>query len=401
MQKTSYAIVGGGINGLAVARQLLLDEPGAKVTVFEKEATVAAHQSSHNSGVVHAGLYYEKGSLKARLCRRGVSLVKEFCLENNLPYDECGKVVVALNDLEEKRLGTIYDRAKGNGVPGIKMLYDDEIRQVEPNCIGQAALYSPHTAIVDYGLIARTIAKEIETKGGVIHLNSKVAGLFERQGKVIVKLEGQHDYAEAFDYAITCAGLQSDRLAKNSGDITTPKIVPFFGQYFILEEAYKESVKGLIYPVPDPKYPFLGVHFTKRVDGEMMIGPNAFLSKARENYSGAGFNIKDIFDYLKYAGFWRFAFKNIPAAMREIQTVISQKKFVSEAAKYVPSLANVKVRPATRGIRAQAMESNGKLVDDFVIRRKGNITHIRNAPSPGATSSLAIAEYIVREVMQK
>ncbi|UNM97109.1 L-2-hydroxyglutarate oxidase [Ignatzschineria rhizosphaerae] len=401
MSTVNYAVIGGGINGLSVARQLLIDYPGANVTLFEKESEVAQHQTSHNSGVVHAGLYYAKGSLKARLCRRGVELVRNYCTDNNLPYDQCGKVVVALNEVEEARLKKLYQIALDNEVPNVKMLYGEEIKTVEPNCIGVAALHSPETAIVSYEKIAKRIAEEIIERGGKIELNSPVQSIKNNSdGKITITLQSGKVYPTQFDYAVSCAGLQSDRLAKNSGDVETPKIVPFFGQYFVLDDQFTHDVKGLIYPVPDPKYPFLGVHFTKRIDGKMTIGPNAFLSKARENYDGKGFNFKDIKEFIFYPGFWRFAFRNIPAAMRESKTVFSQKNFINEATKYVPSLSNMTVKPATRGIRAQAMNPDGTLVDDFVIRRDGNITHIRNAPSPGATSSLAIAEYIVREVMQ-
>lgn len=399
MTNKHYAIIGGGINGLAVARQLLLDFPDAHVTVFEKEKDVAQHQSSHNSGVVHAGLYYEPGGLKARLCRRGAELVQQYCSENQIPYDECGKVVVALSAEEEGRLDAIYQKSLANKVPDVRILTGDQIQEVEPNCIGTKALYSPRTAIVSYGEIAQHIAKEIEEKNGTIVLGQKVVNLTEQNNKITVHFEGNEHYQTTFDYVVTCAGLQSDRLAANSGDIETPKIVPFFGQYYVIDEQFKSHVKGLIYPVPDPKYPFLGVHFTKRIDGQMTIGPNAFISFGRENYEGNKFNISDIYDFLTYKGFWKFSSKNMSAALRELRTVLSQTNFVSEAAKYVPSLTNVSVEPATRGIRAQAMESDGSLVDDFVIRKQGNITHIRNAPSPGATSSLAIAEYIVREVM--
>ncbi|SPL71462.1 L-2-hydroxyglutarate oxidase [Acinetobacter stercoris] len=399
MTNKHYAIIGGGINGLSVARQLLLDFPDAKVTVFEKENSVAMHQSSHNSGVVHAGLYYEPGGLKARLCRRGAELVYKFCLENEVAYDECGKVVVALSKEEEIRLNAIYQKSVANQVPDVRILEASEIQDIEPNCIGTSALYSPRTAIVSYGDIAKKIAEEIKRKGGSIILGQKVTHLTERFNKITVHFDNNEHHSTVFDYVVTCAGLQSDRLAASSGDIETPKIVPFFGQYYVIDENFKNYVRGLIYPVPDPKYPFLGVHFTKRIDGQMTIGPNAFISFGRENYSGKKINISDIYDFLTYKGFWKFSSKNMPAAMRELRTVLSQTNFVSEAAKYVPSLANVSVIPATRGIRAQAMESDGSLVDDFVIRKQGNITHIRNAPSPGATSSLAIAEYIVREVM--
>lgn len=399
MSNNHYGIIGGGINGLSVARQLLLDFPDSRVTVFEKEVDVAQHQSSHNSGVVHAGLYYEPTSLKARLCRRGAELIKQYCLEHNLAYDECGKVVVALNEIEENRLESLYRKSIANKVPGVQMLNAQEIKEVEPNCIGIKALYSPHTAIVSYGDIAKEIAREIKQKGCEIITGKKVVNLSEKNKKITVHFSDNDHYHTEFNHVIACAGLQSDRLAAQSGDIETPKIVPFFGQYYVIDENYKGHVKGLIYPVPDPKYPFLGVHFTKRIDGQMTIGPNAFISLGRENYSGKNYNISDIYDFLTYRGFWNFSSKNMTAAMRELRTVLSRANFIEEAAKYVPSLANVSVMPATRGIRAQAMETDGSLVDDFIIRKQGNITHIRNAPSPGATSSLAIAEYIVREIM--
>jgi len=399
MQKKHYAIIGGGINGLAVARQLLLDHPHICVTVFEKEGAVAQHQSSHNSGVVHAGLYYEPGSLKARLCRRGVELVKRYCAENAIAYDECGKLVVALNEEEVPRLEAIYRKAQANQVPGVALVGAQKIREIEPHCIGIRALHSPHTAIVSYGEIAKKIAQEIVQRGGTIELNALVYRLIEKKSHVFVELANGETYDQSFDHVITCSGLQSDRLAKQSGDMATPKIVPFFGQYYVIDEAFKTHVKGLIYPVPDPRFPFLGVHFTKRIDGQMTIGPNAFISLGRENYSGSDINLRDIAEFIAYPGFWKFAMNNIPATIREMKTVLSESVFVREAAKYVPTLANVSVTPAVRGIRAQAMESDGSLVDDFVIRKQGNITHIRNAPSPGATSSMAIAEYIVREVM--
>ncbi|MET3434309.1 L-2-hydroxyglutarate oxidase LhgO [Herbaspirillum seropedicae] len=401
MKPLRYAVIGGGINGLAVARQLLLDDPDVRVTVFEKEEAVARHQSSHNSGVVHAGLYYEPGGLKATLCRRGVELVKNYCEQNALPYDECGKVVVALNEEELPRLDAIYRKALANGVPDVEMIDAARLREIEPNCVGLRALYSPRTAIVSYGQIAQRMAQEIEERGGTIRLNAPVLRVIERGDQVHIELQSGEMHPEAFDSAIACSGLQSDRLAQQSGDAATPRIVPFFGQYYVIDEAYKSHVKGLIYPVPDPRFPFLGVHFTKRIDGQMTIGPNAFISLGRENYHGDRFSLRDIADYLSYPGFWKFASRNVPATLRELKTVVSERIFVREAARYVPALAEVGVTPAVRGIRAQAMESNGRLVDDFVIRQSSRVTHIRNAPSPGATSSLAIGEHIVRNLIRR
>uniref|UniRef100_UPI0035B3D4CE L-2-hydroxyglutarate oxidase n=1 Tax=Paenirhodobacter enshiensis TaxID=1105367 RepID=UPI0035B3D4CE len=393
------AVVGGGINGLAVARQMLLDHPGIALTVFEKEEAVARHQSSHNSGVVHAGLYYEPGGLKARLCTRGAQLVRSYCAENDLPFDECGKVVVALGTEEIPRLEAIFAKATANGVPDVRLIGPEELREIEPNSVGIRALHSPHTAIVSYGAIAGKIAEEVIRRGGIIRTSAAVTRLDERpQGVFVMGRDGAFD-DRPFDLVVTCSGLQSDRLAEASGDEADPRIVPFFGQYYVIDPAFRSHVRGLIYPVPDPKFPFLGVHFTKRIDGEMTIGPNAFISFGRENYSGRAVDLRDVLDFATYPGLWKFAARNGAATLRELKTVMSAKVFVGEAAKYVPSLAAVGVKPAVRGIRAQAMTRDGRLVDDFVIRRRGRVTHIRNAPSPGATSSLAIAEYIVREVL--
>ena len=400
MKKKRIAVVGAGINGLALARQLFLDFPDISITVFEKEAKVAGHQSSHNSGVVHAGLYYEPGSLKARLCIRGVALLKAFCSEYGLAYDECGKVVVALDAEEIPRLDAIYKRALANGVPGVELISGDELKSIEPNAVGIKALHSPKTAIVSYQAIAEKLAELIIAAGGQLRFGTEVYKIREAtNGAYLEGREGPIDDLP-YDHVITCAGLQSDRLANASGDLPDPRIVPFFGLYYVVEPSFKDHVKGLIYPVPDPRYPFLGVHFTKRIDGEMTIGPNAFISLGRENYSGKRPNLKDITDFLCYPGFWKFAARNTAVTFRELKTVLSAKSFVSQAAQYVPSMSNVNVVPTTRGIRAQAMQRDGQLVDDFVITCDKRVTHIRNAPSPGATSSLAIAEYIVRDVLK-
>jgi L-2-hydroxyglutarate oxidase len=394
----SFAVVGAGIIGAAVARELTLRFPGSAVTVFEKEAEVAAHQTGHNSGVVHAGLYYEPGGLKARLCRRGVTLLQEFSAEHDLPYEECGKIIVALNEVEEQRLQDIYARATANGVPGVKLLDSAGIREVEPNAVGRAALHSPHTAIIDYSKVTQALIDEVLAAGGTLCLNTEVHKVTDTTSGVTVHTDlGQ----QSFDLAVICSGLQSDRLSRASGGSDNPSIVPFFGQYFVLEPDYRLHVKGLIYPVPDPKYPFLGVHLTKRIDGEMMVGPNAFLSFSREIYRGLGISPKDTAEIIANTGFWKFAARNLPTAAREIQSVVSKKRFLREAQKYVPSLAEANATRATRGIRAQALTKNGALVDDFVIQHQGHVTHIRNAPSPGATSSLAIAEHIVQAAIQE
>lgn len=388
-----FAVVGGGVIGVAVARQLLIDHEEAQVTLYEKETHFAAHQTGHNSGVVHAGLYYEPGSLKAKLCRRGVGLLQEFAAEHTVPYEECGKVVVATNAIEVERLNDIYDRSIANGVPGVTMLDQDGLREVEPNSTGLAALHSPHTAIVDYRALTEALAYDFRQRGGKIRMQTEVDRVEDRVSGVAVHTALD---SENYDQAIVCAGLQSDRLARRSGEDTDPSVVPFFGQYFILEPKFSDVVNGLIYPVPDPKYPFLGVHVTRRIDGGLMIGPNAFLSLSREKYRGLGFDVRDSLSVTTNPGFWKFASQNLSTATREIGGVLSIKKFVDEAAKYVPMLKGATGRRATRGIRAQALRRDGTLVDDFVIDQQGAALFVRNAPSPGATSSLAIAEHLVR-----
>ena len=388
----SFAVIGAGILGAAVAREITRRFPRASVTVFEKERRPAAHQTGHNSGVVHAGLYYEPGGLKARLCRRGVGLLAEFCAERGIAYEACGKIVVALDEAETRRLSAIFDRAVANGVPGVRMLDAAGIRDVEPNAVGLAALHSPDTAIVDYARITQALLEDVVAAGGTVRFGTEVLRVDTSGPRPRVETAAG---PQAFDVVLACAGLQSDRLAARSGGDADPAIVPFFGQYFALEPAYRQHVRGLIYPVPDPRYPFLGVHLTKRIDGEMMVGPNAFLSLAREAYAGAGIDVRDAAATLTNPGFWRFAGRNLPTAAREVRTVLSKRRFLAEACRYVPALEGADAVPVPRGIRAQALTRSGSLVDDFAIEHARGVTHVRNAPSPGATSSLAIAEYIV------
>ncbi|MCP2049800.1 UNVERIFIED_ORG: L-2-hydroxyglutarate oxidase LhgO [Paenarthrobacter nicotinovorans] len=390
------AVVGGGIIGVAVARELSNKLDGVQVTIYEKEGRLAAHQTGHNSGVVHAGLYYEPGGLKARLCRRGVELLQEFCATKSLPYEACGKLVIAQTPEEQQRLDNIFVRAIANGVPGARMLSGDRIREVEPNAVGLSALHSPETAIVDYSAITEALADDVRVSGGTIRLGQEVTSVEQQARGVVVHTK---DDSEHFDLVVACAGLQSDRLAKAAGEPPNPRIVPFFGQYFLLDRAARGQVKGLIYPVPDPRHPFLGVHLTKRIDGEMMLGPNAFISFGRESYGWKDVMIGDVLDYALFPGFWNFARQNVPSAVREFQTVVSRKKFIREAVRFVPSLEGATVLPGTRGVRAQAMNGDGSLVDDFVIARRRDTVLVRNAPSPGATSSMAIAEYIVEQAL--
>ena len=394
-QTKSFAVVGAGIIGAAVSRELLTRYPEASITIVEKEHSAAANQPGHNSGVVHA---YEPGGLKAKLCRRGVELLKELAVSRSLPYEECGKLVVALDPEEEQRLENIFERAQANGVPGISMLGPDGIKAIEPNATGRMALHSPGTAIISYAAVTDALIDEVRLAGGDVRFGCTVERIEELATGV--RLHTSTGQIRA-DHVIVCAGSQSDRLARGSGASAQPSVVPFFGQYFQLEESYRTILNGLVYPVPDPKYPFLGVHLTKRVDGQMMVGPNAFLSLSREKYRGLGLDFKDLGEVLANTGFWKFAARNMPTAVREARTVISEQFFLKEAAKYVPSLEGAKATRLTRGIRAQAMDADGKLLDDFAIDYREHATHIRNAPSPGATSSLAIAEYIVDSLARK
>ncbi|KRF37440.1 L-2-hydroxyglutarate oxidase [Nocardioides sp. Soil805] len=389
------AVVGGGIIGTAVARHLACHH-GADVTLLEKEDHVGAHQTGHNSGVVHAGLYYEPGSLKATLCRRGVDLLQEFVTQHDIAYDECGKVVVALEEAEVGRLEAIHARAVANGVPDVAMVDADGLRALEPHAVGVRALHSPHTAIVDYPAMTRALADELVAAGGSLRLGQAVTTLDERGTGVRV---GTALEEAEFDVVIVCGGLQSDRLAALLGEPRDPRIVPFFGDYFLVPERQRSLVRGMVYPVPDPRYPFLGVHLTPRVDGALMLGPNAFLSLGRESYRPRRVVPRDVLDAVGFAGFWRFAAGNVAAAVRESRTAVSPRRFVAEAQRYVPELDGVGVTRGPRGVRAQAMDSSGRLVDDFVITGTDRVVLVRNAPSPGATSALAIAEHVVAEAL--
>ncbi|MEV4255124.1 L-2-hydroxyglutarate oxidase [Spirillospora sp. NPDC049652] len=385
-------VVGAGILGLAVARRLGEVRPGAEITVLDKEDRVAAHQTGHNSGVAHAGLYYAPGSLKATLCRRGIGLLKEYCADRGLPYDECGKVVVARTSRELEPLLDIEKRAAANGVPGLRRLTAAELREVEPNARGVAALHSPTTAIVDFPAIARAYARDVTDAGGTLRLGFEVTGI-SRRGERVAVTSGDEELV--FDRLVVCAGLQSDRVARLAGDGPGPAIIPFRGEYYRLTRP--DLVRGLIYPVPDPRYPFLGVHFTRRVDGGVDVGPNAVLALAREGYRRRDVNLRDLRETLAWPGFGALARQHWRTGAKEVYGSLFKHAFVKEARSFVPSLKASDVVHAPAGVRAQAIDPDGSLVDDFRISRLGPVTSVRNAPSPGATSSLAIAEYVVAE----
>jgi L-2-hydroxyglutarate oxidase LhgO len=389
-------VVGAGIIGLAVARRLGELLPEAEIIVLEKEREIASHQTGHNSGVVHAGIYYAPGSLKARLCRRGVELLRPYCSERALPFEECGKLVVAVDESELERLRELERRAQANGVPGVRWLDGDELREIEPHAAGVAGLHSPTTAITDYRAVARAFRDDVEAGGGSVLLGARVSGIRRDGAGVRVIAGGEH----VFDRLVLCAGLQSDRLARLAGDEPEPAIVPFRGEYYRLVPVREQIVRGLLYPVPDPAYPFLGVHFTRRVGGGVDVGPNAVLALAREGYRRRDVRAGDVVETLRSAGFRRLARAHWRMALREVRGSLQRSAFVVEARRYVPELEPSDLVRAGAGVRAQALDPDGSLVDDFRIRHLGPVTAVRNAPSPGATSSMAIAEHIAEEVLR-
>lgn len=391
MSTESIGVIGAGIVGLAVARRITELFPGSAVTVLEKEDRVAAHQTGHNSGVVHAGLYYAPGSLKATLCRRGVGLLQAYCQEKGLPYDECGKLVVAIDDSERPALERIRERATANGVPDLRWLGGEELREIEPHGAGVAALHSPRTAITDFVRVAESYADDVRAAGGVIRLGFPVTGIRQVAGRVEVTSARE---ALRFDRLVVCAGLQSDVVATWAGDDPGPAIVPFRGEYYRLRPERAHLVRGLIYPVPNPEYPFLGVHFTKRVGGGVDLGPNAVLAFAREGYTRTTFDRHDLAATLRWPGFRRLARRHWRMGVAEMAGSLSTTLYLRFARRYVPEVTADDVERAPSGVRAQAVDRDGGLVDDFRISRLGDILAVRNAPSPAATSSLAIAEHI-------
>ena len=387
-------VVGAGLVGLAVARQLA--QSHVPVVVFEKETAVARHQSGHNSGVVHAGLYYLPGSAKATLCRRGAGLLSAYCAERGLPWDARGKLVVARDDAETVRLREIERRAAANGVPRVRWLDAAAIRELEPDITGQAALLSPTTAIVDYPAIARSFAGDVAGLGGQVLLGTPVTGVHRRgDDDVEVSTPGR---THRLSRLVICAGLQADLLATAAGDEAAPEIIPFRGEYLRLRPHARDRVRHLIYPVPDPKYPFLGVHLTPRIDGEADIGPNAILALAREGYRRRDVSAGQLARLARSAAFCRLARSNWRTGLREMRGSVSRRAFLAEARTYLPWLGPGDVMAAPSGVRAQAVDPDGSLVDDFRIHRVGPVTTVRNAPSPAATASLAIAERIVSEL---
>lgn len=391
------AIVGGGIIGLATAYKVQKLLPTAKVLLFEKEENFGMHQSGRNSGVLHCGLYYEPGSLKSRLAVSGIRQMTEFCIENHIPHDICGKIVVASNNREELFLDNLANRGNKNGLVGLKYLSNQEMKSREPFVFAKKALLVPEEGIVDYKIVMQKLSDKIKENNGEIVLSTKIEKAKNSFNSVI--LSGNCKEWE-FDLVFNCAGLYSDRNYQTFTSKKRPlRIVPFRGEYLMLKEDARKLVNHLVYPVPDPDYPFLGVHFTRLINGEREVGPNAVFAFKREGYKNTDFSLNDTIDSLTYRGFLNFISKNFRFSINELRSSIFMSSFLDKAKKLIPEIDSRMFVKGTAGVRAQAMDDNGKLLMDFNILREGNQIHVLNAPSPGATASLAIADFILKEYL--
>jgi (S)-2-hydroxyglutarate dehydrogenase len=391
------SIIGGGIVGLAVARELHRSHPGSEVTLFEKEEKFGSHQSSHNSGVLHAGLYYKPGSLKARLAVRGIRKMVAFCKEHSVDHEICGKLVVATNEEEINRLRELHQRGTENGLVGLKWLNRDEMLEIEPWVGGVFGLKVPEEGIVDYAGVCDALVTENRKLGAHLFNNVGVAGL-HRNGKGWVVATPVSE--QEADYIINCAGLQCDRVAEKAGEPRVNRIIPFRGEYYSLKPTSQHLVRNLIYPVPDPKFPFLGVHFTRLIHGGIEAGPNAVLALAREGYRKWDINPRDMFDALTSNGLWKFVYKHREIVWEEITRSFSKRLFCKSLQRLVPSIQENDLGIGGAGVRAQAMEPSGTLLQDFAFIEQSNALHLINAPSPAATAALAIAEEIVKKIPQ-
>jgi L-2-hydroxyglutarate oxidase len=388
---TRVAIVGGGIVGLAAAYRVMERLPGASVTVLEKESAVAQHQSGHNSGVLHCGLAYKPGSRRARLAVRGIRQMIGFCRSHSIPHEVCGKVVVAAAGEEVPRLHALFERGRENGLRDLRLLSSEELREIEPHAAGVAAMHVPEEGIADYPRVCQVLAEEIRSRGGEILTDAEVSAIHrEAAGWRLVHASGDC----ACDWIVTCAGLHSDRVAALTGRPRAVRIVPFRGEYYVLRAERQFLVRNLIYPVPDPRFPFLGVHFTRRIRGGVEAGPNAVLAFAREGYSKADVSLRDAADALSFPGLWRFLRRYPAACWGELRRSFSKELFCRSLQRLVPEIRLDDLAPGGAGVRAQAMSRDGSLVDDFHFVQGEREIHVVNAPSPGATASLAIGEEI-------
>jgi L-2-hydroxyglutarate oxidase len=385
-----FVIIGGGIIGTATAMALQTDSD-YKILIIEAEDKLAAHQTGNNSGVIHSGLYYKPGSLKAKNCAEGRELMYRFCEENNIPYEKCGKIVVAVNEGELKPLNMLYERGIVNGLKGLKKLNAGELKEYEPNVSGIAGLFVPQTGIVDYKKVTRVYSAKIKDKNGGIKLKCRFLSV-RKLGEELIISTNLGELKTKF--LVNCGGLYSDRIAKICGVNPGLMIIPFRGEYYKLKKNKEHLVKNLIYPVPDPGFPFLGVHFTRMIEGGVEAGPNAVLAFKREGYSHTDISLGDISEMMGYTGFWRMASKYYKMGFGEFHRSLSKAAFVKALKKLVPEIDTDSIEKGGAGVRAQALESSGKLVDDFRIVEKEKMIHVLNAPSPAATASISIGNYI-------
>ena len=397
-ERFDVVVVGGGILGLATAYRLLLRRPGLRLALIEKESELARHQSSHNSGVLHAGVYYAPGTLKAALCREGKAELERFAEEHGIPVRHPGKLVIALTEAELPRLGALAERARANGVDGLEVVEQARIRELEPAAAGIRGLWSPRTGIVDFQAVALAIADDVRGLGGEIRTGQPLSGMLENAHEVVLSTSRGELRAGR---VIACAGLQADRVAAMSGPLgpEVPRIVPFRGDYYRLVPEARSLVTRLIYPLPDSRFPFLGVHFTPRIDGEVWAGPNAVLAFAREGYRRRDLDLGDLLETLSYRGFLRLAGRHLRTGMAELWRDWSKRAFVRELQRYLPELRSDQLMAGPSGVRAQALAIDGQLVDDFSLGGSRRVLHVRNAPSPGATASLAIGRVLAERAI--
>jgi L-2-hydroxyglutarate oxidase len=395
LKKYDFIVIGGGIVGLATARELLIRQPGASICVLEKESAPGRHQSTHNSGVLHCGLYYKPGSLKARLAVRGIRFMTEFCREHSIAHDICGKVVVATTEAELPRLRDLETRGQQNGLEGLQWLDAAQLREIEPHAAGLAALRVPQEGIVDYQAVCDALVREIERLGGTFQKNARVTAIHDNLGSWVLETP-----AGEFEtrYLINCAGLFSDRIAALAGTKNDIRIVPFRGEYFELTPEARHLVRHLIYPVPDPSFPFLGVHFTRLIHGGIEAGPNAVLALAREGYRKTDIHPREAAEILAFPGLWNFLRRYPSMAWDEGRRSLSRPLFAQALQKLIPEIRAEHLAPGGSGVRAQAMTRDGTLLQDFHMVQKPRALHVINAPSPAATASLAIAEEIVGRI---
>jgi L-2-hydroxyglutarate oxidase len=391
-QRFDIVVVGGGIVGLATALHLTKHFPQLRLLLLEKEDRVGKHQTGHNSGVIHSGIYYKPGSLKARLCVEGARAMVEFCGRHNIPFEICGKVIVATSEEEFPRLQTLLERGEANGLSGVRPLNGEQIREIEPHCSGLRGIYVPATGITDYAAVSEKYAEVVAQQGGTVSVGTKVTGFTQRGAETVVETNRG---AFATRYVVNCAGLHSDSVSRLAGQKPGVRIIPFRGEYYDLIPEKEYLVKSLIYPVPDPRFPFLGVHFTRRVRGGVDAGPNAVLAFKREGYRWRDFSMRDMAGTLGYSGFWRMAGKYWRYGMGEVHRSLSKRAFVQALQRLLPEIKSEDLVADGSGVRAQAVRPDGSLVDDFQFDRAGNTLNVYNVPSPAATASLAIGRSIV------